>query len=204
MITFATLLWDANAKSLSFSTMYDEEWVNKLYRGFARNTTRPFRFVCFTDRPRDFTRGVLQMGINSPFPDYGTCIEPYRLGRPMILVGLDTIITGNIDHLVDYCMTADRIALPKAVYRDDTVCNGVALVPSGFRSVYEQWRGENDMDWMRAQPHVRIDDLWPGHVVSYKGWVKRNGLGDARVVFFHGPEKQHELLHLNWVMENWK
>jgi hypothetical protein len=54
MLHVVTLLWDANLHSQVFSRDYDESWVEKLYRGFARNLSEPFRFVVFTDRERTF------------------------------------------------------------------------------------------------------------------------------------------------------
>jgi hypothetical protein len=203
MINICVPFWDANAKSQHFSRGYTEEWVEKLYRGFARNLTVPFRFICFTDRIRDYCEPIDQELLSAARPDYGSCIEPYKLGQPMILVGLDTVITGNIDHLAKYCMTAAPIALPRAVYKKNTVCNGVALVSAGHSYVWHRWNGENDMEWMRRQDYVVIDDLWPGQVVSYKGRVKANGLGDARIVFFHGDEKPHQLPNVRWLRKHW-
>lgn len=206
MLHVATLLWEANEKTQAFSKIYDESWVNKLYRGFARNLTLPFRFVCFTDRERTFQHAEIEQEmLLTEKPDYGTCIEPYRLGWPMILVGLDTIITGNIDHLAGHCMKAEKIALPRDPYQPERACNGVALVPFGQRHVFSNWNGENDMEWMRAQPHVFIDDLFPGQVRSFKGHVKKNGLGDTRIVYFHGFEKmdQREVRNLDWVRKHW-
>ena len=54
MITIATLLWDSNDNSADFSSMYDEEWVNGLYRGFACNLKQPWQFVCYVGRERQF------------------------------------------------------------------------------------------------------------------------------------------------------
>ncbi len=204
MINIVTLFWDANVKSLGFSRVYSEEWVEKLYRGFERNLTQPFNFICFTDRIRQYDVPIDQALLNSSRPDYGSCIEPYELGKPMILVGLDTVIVGNIDHLVAYCETQTRIALPRAVYKKNTVCNGVALVPAGHSDVYHRWNGENDMLWMREQLYSVIDNLFPGQVVSYKGHVKEHGLGDARIVFFHGEEKPHQLPNVRWIRKHWK
>jgi len=203
MITICTLLWDANPRSLSFSLMYNESWVEKLYRGFARNLTQPFDFICFTERERQFSEPIETRGFIRHPIDYGSCIEPYRLGVPMILVGLDTIIVDNIDHLADYCFDNDRIALPRAVYKPNTVCNGVALVPEGNERIYSRWRGENDMEWMRKQRPRIIDDIWPGQVVSYKGRVREHGLEGARIVFFHGEQKPHQLGQ-RWIREHWR
>lgn len=198
----ATLIWDPNENSKTFSAMYDETWVKKLYFGFARNLDREFRFHVFTDKPRPLPAEIVQHQIEGN-PSYATCIQPYQLNEAMILVGLDTIVTANINHLADYCLTADTIALPRDPYNEKQACNGVALVPAGMRAVFDHHRGENDMEWMRKHPHKMIDDLFPGQVVSYKGHVKKRGLGDARIVYFHGEEKPHQL-DLQWVKEHWR
>lgn len=200
----ATLLWDANRHSLPFSQMYDESWVVKLFAGVQRNLGRKFRFVCFTDKPRDLPLDICQALMEPGEPSYSNCIEPYRLDEPMMLMGLDTVITGRIDNLADYCMSGDKIALPRDPYAPQRACNGVALVPAGNRKVFDDWRGENDMEWMRAQPHAFIDDLFPGHVVSFKGAVRDRGLGDARIVYFHGHAKPHQLPNIAWVAEHWR
>ena len=212
----ATCLWDANEKSQDFSRCYDETWVEKLYWGFRRNLTVPFDFICFVDRIRPElirTKGINQIRFSNPTPSYADCIEPYRLDRPMILVGLDTIVTGKIDHLAGYCLGKSRDAGPKAIAlpRDPNAthqaCNGVALVPAGNASVYWNWRGENDMVWMRQQPHVFIDDLFPWHVRSYKNHIRATGLLDTRIVYFHGQLKPHERAVQRdnpWIAEHWR
>lgn len=198
-----TLLWDANDESYAFSSMYDESWVEKLYRGFRRNLTLPFEFICFTDRERAFAEPVTQYRITSKKPSYADCIEPYRLGRPMILVGLDTVVTGNVDHLARHCLESPMIAVPRDPFFPETVCNGVALVPEGHEWIWARHRGENDMDWIRSLARKEvIDDLYPGHVVSYKGHVMFEGLGDARIVFFHGEQKAHQI-NEPWIREHW-
>lgn len=204
MITVATLLWAPNRKSLPFSTCYDETWVERLYRGFARNLTQPFRFVCYTDRPREFAEPIEQRQIASAVPSYSDGIQPYELTAetPMILVGLDTIVTGNIDHLADYCLTEDIIALPRDPYNTDRACNGVALVPAGNEHVYTAHRGENDMVWMRSQEHVFIDDMFPGDVTSWK--CDPAGRELALALYFHGDVKPHQLAHEPLIQEHWR
>lgn len=194
MLYVTTLLWTPNQASHKFSKQYDESWVEKLYRGFKRNLTKPFKFVCFVDRLRDFKEPIKQeLLLHRPI-HYGSCIEPYRLNEPMILVGLDTIITGNIDHFADYCLSKTRLAVPRDPYTPSKVCNGVALVPKGHRDVYAAWTGQNDMEWIRLRSETDlIDDLFPGQVKSYKAQYKKEGLGNARIVYFHGNPKMHEI-----------
>lgn len=202
-VVIATLLWDANIHSLHYSRMYDESWVEKLYRGVARHITRPFSFVCFTDKEREFKEPIVQMMIDGE-PNYASCIQPYKLNVPMILMGLDTIITGSIDELADYCFYGDRLAVPRDPFYPEKVCNGVALVPGGMKErMYDAFDGRNDMEWVRAQQVDVIDKLFPGQVQSYKGHVERNGLGDTRIVYFHGERKPPELAHVGWIERHW-
>ncbi|WP_270374971.1 hypothetical protein [Marinicauda sp. Alg238-R41] len=207
MITVATLFWEPSERSARWSRAYTVEWVEKLYRGFARNLTGPFRFVVFTDRLREYGEPIEQELLTNPAPGYGDCLEPYRLGAPMILVGLDTIVTGNVDHLAEYCLTADRIALPLDPYEPTRVCNGVALVPAGWERVWTEHdhntRPQADMERLRRLPHAVLDTLFPGQVVSFKGHVREHGLGDARIVYFHGPQKAPELDD-PWIAEHWR
>jgi len=206
VITVASLLWDANAASQRFSKCYNEDWVTKLYNGFARNITIPWRFVLFTDRIRELNPLIKQELLKSKKLDYSTCIEPFRFGVPMILVGLDTIIVGNVDHLACYCLERDTLAVPKDPYCPERAANGVCLIPENHQYIYRNWRGENDMEWIRKQKHAFIDELFPGQVLSYKGDIKRKHNGNlpenCRIVYFHGDEKPHEL-EADWVKRHW-
>ncbi len=201
MLHVACCLWDANNRSAQFSKCYDESWVEKLHSAFRRNLTREFQFVVFTDKDREFSSGIEQRPLQSKHPDWSCLIEPFRLNEPSIIVGLDTIILRNIDHLANYCLSADTLALPRIGKNSN---NGFVLVPRNHRHIFDRWRGENDMDWLRAQPHKVIDEMWPGDVVSYKLHVRPNGMRNAKVVYFHGEPKPHKMKDVAWVAEHWR
>lgn len=207
-VTIACCLWDPNEKTMDFSNMYDERWVERLYRGFARNLTQPFEFVCWSDIPREFSEPEIQQRrLHAAEPDYGCLIEPFGTGAPTIICGLDTIVTGNVDHLARYCLEGERVAVPRDPFHHWTVCNAIALVPAGKEHFWRQMpAGANDMDWLRSKSDelAVIDDLWPGQVVSWKGQAKHYGPSDARIVYFHGSEKPHELAPgIEWIAEAW-
>lgn len=203
MLTVACVFWDANVASYEFSRCYSEEWVDKLCRGFRRNLTLPFRFVCFTERRREFAEPVEQMPLSKNPPDYGALIEPYRLGVPMILVGLDTVVTGNCDEMAYFAMTSGMLALPRDPYAKHRACTGVQLVSPGFESVWKTYLGGDDMEHMRRQPHVFIDDIFPGQAESYKGHVRDHGVGDTRIVYFHGRPKM-DVMQEPFILEHWR
>jgi hypothetical protein len=205
MLTVATCFWDANRHSYPFSRCYDESWVEKLYRGFERNLTVPFRFVCFTDRERVYSEPIEQEPLIADEPDCGSLVEPYRLNEPMILVGLDTLITGNIDHLAEYALNAETLALTRDPYAPQQACTGVALVPKGHAFVWETYDGNpNDMVHLRKQPHVFIEDMWPGHVRSYKVHVAGRGWLESRIIYFHGRPKMDGIPNEDFVREHWR
>lgn len=205
VLIVSTCLWDANEHTKDFSLGYSEDWVERLYRGFERNLTVPFRFVLFTERHRQFKEPIEQLRLITVKPSYGCFIEPFRLNKPMILVGLDTIIVGNIDHYADYCMRGDKIALPRDPYQPERSINGVALVPAGHRNIFDFWRGENDMEWLRKFPWEPIDDAFPGECLSLKFHdVRRKGLQRARIVYMHGRPKPPALIQYPWVREHWR
>jgi hypothetical protein len=121
----------------------------------------------------------------------------------MIFAGLDTVIVGNCDKFARYCFETDRIALPKHPYEEWSI-NGVVLCPAGQRRIFDEWRGENDMKWLRHFPHNRIDDLWPGRVLSYKAHVRNKPFPEkAKIIYFHGVPKMHDVQHEEFVRRHW-
>jgi hypothetical protein len=201
----ACCLWDANEKSENFSRAYDETWVEKLYRGFKRHLTVPFRFAVFTDRERKFAETVFQIPLQAQVPSYGCLIEPFRLNRPTIICGLDMILLGNIDHFAEYCLSdADRFAAPRNPYDEKICINPIVFVPAGMAHIAMGWTGENDMEWLRRFECRFTDDMWPGQILSYKAHALGNtGPQAARVVYFHGEPKPPKLRAVDWVQRQW-
>jgi hypothetical protein len=201
----ACCLWLPNDKSHDFSRCYDPSWVEKLYRGFRRNLKLPFRFVCFTDREYEFSEPIEQERLITSPPNYSCMIEPFRLNEPTIIVGLDTLIVEPIDHMARYCLEGDGIALPAHPSKPHVTINPIVFVPRGHRRVFDEHRGENDMEWMKLQPHIKTDTMWPNQILSYKLHDLRvRDLGKARIVYFHGLPKMDRLRHVSWVQRHWR
>ena len=61
-ITFITILFDGRKTGVPrYSIRYSPEWVDKLYRGFARHVDQPFEMVCLADREYEFKEPVRQV-----------------------------------------------------------------------------------------------------------------------------------------------
>lgn len=206
MLTVACCLWEPNQNSRDFSKGYDESWVEKLYRGFKRNLTRPFRFVCFTDKDRKFQGPIEQEKLQTPEPGYGCLIEPFRLDVPMIIGGLDMIVRGNIDHMADYCLSGEKVALPlHPCHAWRGFINPVVFIPAGHRRVFDTWRGENDMEWLNTFNCVDTETMWPKQILSWKLHDLRvRGHMEARIVYWHGePKTDRVSQNTRWVAEAW-
>lgn len=209
MITVAACLWDANPLSKQFSRHYTEADVCALYRGFKRHLTIPFRFVCWSEKERTYAEAAIeQRPLRDARPSYGSLTQCYELNEPTIMVGLDTIIVGNCDHIASYCLEAEKPAVPMDPFIPDTVCNGVTLVPAGNDWLWREYHGQNDMDWIRdswkAGRVIAFNKLFPNQIVSYKRHIEKGGLTeDTRIVYFHGERKPHELPHVAWIGRHW-
>lgn len=215
MITVATCFWSPNKFTHRLSGIFTEEWVERLHRNFRRHLTLTHRFVVFTERERKFSKHIVQERLSTDTPDYSSFTEPYRLNEPMILVGLDTLVVKNIDNMAEWCLNGDKIALirdVKSVRLKDKGypyqgINGVAFVPAGWRRIYDEWTGENDMEHIRKYPWECIDDRWPGCVLSYKMDIRSKDKNilppDCRIVYFHGQPKIDSLKEIPWVQEHW-
>ncbi len=209
MINVGCCLWDANRLSKQFSRHYTEADVCALYRGFKKHLNVPFRFICWSERERDYAeKAIEQRQLRDANPSYGSLTQCYELNEPTIMVGLDTVIVGNLDHIAAYCLGGDKPAVPIDPFKPETVCNGVSLVPGGNDWLWTEWDGRNDMDWIRDNwkaGRIRaFDSLFPNQIVSYKASVREFGLtDDTRIVYFHGEHKMHELPHIGWISKHW-
>lgn len=215
MVTVACVLYqgeDVPAHSLGIFT---PEWVDRLYRGIRRNTSHPFRFVCYCDREYEFHEPVERRMLKLPYRNMFSLLEVFRedLGR-VVFMGLDTIITGDLDGLMSY---DGPFAMLRDPYFPERPCSGVMAFPytpqvwENFERDHEKhakahtmFGQPSDMIYLATQQHVLIDDHVDG-IYSYKVHIKPNPalLQKSRIVYFHGREKPHELAGMAWVDRCW-
>jgi len=78
MINVACALWDANRLSKQFSCHYTEADVCALYRGFKKHLSVPFRFICWSEKERDYAEpGIGQRKLDAETPSYGALTQCY-------------------------------------------------------------------------------------------------------------------------------
>lgn len=206
-LKIATCLWTPNGKSFEFSKVYDETWVEKLYRGFSRNLDEPFDFFVFVDDPSKYEFLIPEVHVvqlNDKEPGYDAYIEPFQLPGPLLVVGLDTVIVGDCNFLADLARNQEHLYLPLDP-NAGVACNAIAVVPEGHEEIFDLHNGENDMEWLRKFPHKFLDDAFPDKVVSYKKRVRMRTYQDHwSIIYFHGNPKMDQLHgKLEWVTKHW-
>jgi hypothetical protein len=136
---------------------------------------------------------------------------------------LDTVITGNIDHILSL---PDKFATLRDFYR-----------PKGLQTAYIMWEPDyasfiwkkletNHKDYNKLLKYaggtnkfledsvgvgkdvVRIQDKFPGECVSYKVHIRDRkdtfNLTNEKIIFFHGMPRPHEVSYLSFMKEHWK
>jgi hypothetical protein len=197
MITVACVYYEAHDGVPSWARCYSPEWVDKLYRGVARNYSKPFRFVCLADNLYNFKESIEIQSLDTT--NWCTaCLQLHAIEADrLVQIGLDSVITGSLDELFAY---EGALAVPRDPYRPQHACNGVVLEPT--RKDIALITNSSDMHALDLFPHDWIDDLYPKQVVSYKAHVMEHGVGGARIVYFHGVPKPH-MLEEQWIKECW-
>ena len=234
-ITIVTALFDGRQTGVPHSTsVYDTAYVEKLYRGFQRNLTIPFEFICLVDQNYYFEENIIAERFKRSVDQYGwmSLMELYRpdlCEGIRFTVGLDTIITGSLDDIVT--STVAKLAVCTDPIYPDMICNAVTLsTPEFCEEFWGMWEGNeiqlipqskltfenlpsapSEMVLMRKYygNSPCIDKVFPNRIISYKVHVKNNVLpggvlDSASIVYFHGHPKPHHLAGNRWVQENWK
>lgn len=132
---FACVLFKANDLVPHYGKYYNREYVEKLYRGVARNFPHPFRFVCLTDSVYCFREPIEPIPLQDPHHDWQSLMEMFKLEGRVLAMGLDTIITGDLTEIMSY---DGPLALCRDPYDSGIPCNGVMLFNNG-PAIYRQF-----------------------------------------------------------------
>lgn len=188
------------------------EYVNVLFDMVYRNLGIPYRFVCFTDDPEGLNEAIdarpavgegwwAKLALFAP--------EAFEAGDRVLYFDLDTLVIGEITELAEY---QGKFACLRDFYRPDGYGSGVMAWEAGTLShVWFDWVAAGkpqvsggDQAWLEKVLEAdRLQDLYPGKLVSYKADCHPYPPKGAAVVCFHGEPKPHNCLQ-GWVQETWK
>ena len=230
-----------NIVCLKWGSKYNSDYVNKLYSAVDRNTSKSFKFWCVTENTQGLDPNVRVIDLDT---SYGLEIwwnkimlfsdsMPFAPGEQIFYVDLDTLITGNIDH-----MLTDEV--PDIVVLRDFY-HGIAKTASNIGSGLMSWkhgaynniwsefikdpqaairsvRPHGDQHWIESQIRAWYywQDLFPDQVVSFKVHCGSGLPQNAKIVCYHGKPSipDSAVLYTNdykwkfgpqpWVLDHWR
>lgn len=214
MIVVSCVLFEGIDVKTNSAGVFTPEWVDRLYRGVRRHLTVPFRFVCYVDQEYDFQEPIESRPLVLPHRNMLSLLEVFReTEHKTVFMGLDTIITGNIDFLAEF----DGFWMLDDPYFDRP-CSGVMVFdpqPDIWAEIEKQhqdiatrdlneWGMASDMAYLAHHHPRRLDGVAHG-VLSYKAHLMGApyNIKHTRIVYFHGEPKPHDLAGVSWVDEYW-
>jgi len=227
MITVVCFWWKYHGKGVVLPsqtvTRYDESWVYKLRNSVARNYSGPHRFVCITDYPEKL-HDVETIKLWDDYRDLGGCFTRLKifssemeqiLGKRIIAIDLDCVITGNIDHILDRKeeFVIHKYGSPK---RDQRYNGSMFLMNAGAREIVWKTFGNHAPAVIKASNNiVGSDQAWIRLVLGpnearfteddgcYE--ISRGLPKNASMIFFSGPrDPMTESLKHPWIKDYWK
>lgn len=188
--------------------VYSREWVWALKRGLNRHLSN-FDFKVLTDDPtvEHYWRVPLIHG----WPGWFSKVELFRPGLftgRVLYMDLDTLPVGDLSELASY---DGPFAMLSDFYQPRIPASGVmawsgdecAHLYEAFRSNPPPMRGRLDY-WIgpNAKP-ARLQDEFPGQIVSFKRHAKANPPEAARLVCGHGQPRFSES-KAGWAHQHWR
>jgi hypothetical protein len=229
-----------NIVCLKWGNRYGAEYVNRLHRAVKRNTTIEVKFHCFTEDGSNLDQDIIIHDL--PYKGLeGWWNKVYlfsnhiafKPGEKIFYIDLDTLITDNIDDLIQ--MPANKII----VLRD--FLKGLARTAGEMGSGLMMWRhGQYNHIWEKfianpqqaiEQVHPHGDQHWidlcvqdrfywqellPDRVVSFKVHCRTGLPKNAAIVCYHGRPSIPESVTINeriwkfdltpqpWVLNYWR
>ena len=221
--TIVTALFDGRQTGVPHTTgVYDTAYVEKLYRGFKRNLTIPFDFICLVDKNYIFQEDIKPVRFKRSVDQYGwmSLMEMYRpeiCEGIRLTVGLDTIVTGPMDDILQ--AQVSKFAVCTDPMYPDQICNAITLsTPEFCEEFWGMWEGNeaklipesklilenvapapSEMVLMRKYygNSPCIDKIFPNKILSYKVHVKENEypIEDLETGPHHRYEYRLELIY---------
>lgn len=228
-LSIVTWLWKGNRG-------YRPEHVAVLAAMFRRHLNQPHRFICITDVEGDLGESVEVMDMPESAAVLGGYTTPegagfpscYRrlwmfseeakcLGERVMLVDIDVVLTGSVDHLFENEASFVGWRPRQTWGHGPRLGGGIYLLsPGTHREVLEEFEGAksiaqaraagfrgSDQAWISYKLRGQVD-LWPHTAGIYSiRDAGRNLPGDACLVQFNGPVKPWQS-PLRWVKKHWR
>lgn len=197
--------------------VYTPEYVTRLAAAVARYLPDS-RFVCLSNMSVPDVRVVR---LRHRWPGWWAKMELFRPGRLdggqlVLYLDIDVLLLGDLSSIQAY---QGRLACLADLFRPDTMISSSVMLWRGpaMRRAWLDFVADPDrvmrehpsrMDHFLKHylgPGDRIQDLWPGLVVSYKRDCRKQGAPPegAAIIDFHGRPKIPNLEPDHWARHAW-
>ena len=191
-LSIVTCLWSGNTMP-NTTVSYVADHVNRLYSAFQRNLTLPHRFICVTDMPAGIRSEVEIVPLWPDLRDLGRCYRRLKffdpamrdvLGPRMVSVDLDTVVTGNLDHLFDrpepFVIWGDRHVTDIA--RRTAYCGSLFMLEIGYRpEIFHAFDPDVALTLRKTHGLIGSDQAWLSHKIEgAPTWGRKDGVYSFR------------------------
>lgn len=203
---------------------YKPEHVNVAHRMFRRHLSGDFRFICITDVPGEYDEGIEVMPIPEQAqklaalqtPEGGHFPSCYRrlwmfspeakcLGDRVLLVDIDLVVVGDVNHLFDFDDDFVGWQPTGAWGTRERLGGGLYLMTPGTQThVWDDFKGLPSIYEARRAGYRGSDQAW----ISYKMWGCRlfpSGIYSIRELKHsrRRPPKDAVLVQHNGFLKPW-
>ncbi|EGR28206.1 hypothetical protein IMG5_181350 [Ichthyophthirius multifiliis] len=214
-----------NIICVKWGTRYDSEYVNKLYRGIKRNTTKQYFFYCFTDNNEGLDQNIIPENLQENWPKWWGKATLFSLesqdlqGDMNFYIDLDMIITGNIDNLLEYqgnfailntgdiaCEKQHKNGYNSSIIIWNKKCNQLNQIYNELKQNYniitkfivrfDYWLE------MNIQNADFIQDLFPGQASDYLKECQQQLPQNTKIVCFPRKPKPEDYPS-EWIKQYW-
>jgi hypothetical protein len=197
---------------------YLPEHVEALAYQVKKHSTIEYEFICLTDHPEPIS-GATCIPLEKNYPGWWSCVELYRLQGPVVAVGVDTMIRGNIDGLFRLIQASSEkeFWMIRAFKNPRNTISGILGWNGDWSRLYKDFKWEEvkrrlrgDEDYVNVQLKKykvnpgKIQDAFPG-VYSFKRHCVNGIPEDCSVLVFHGQPRPFKVPNLwNPLLEEMK
>jgi len=186
---------------------YTPNMVKTIQRMCERHITMPFEFICYSDVDID---GITVRKLKHNWPGWYSKMEMYQEEGPCLFMDLDTIITNNIDSLIQQALKYEFIIL-RDFYRgyrkhreSDLEAKQSSLVfwNMNVKPLYDDYiknvrtvhNGDQEIVEQYFKDKEDLVTYWQdidSSIVSFKVHMKsrKANLKDTKIVIFHGKPR---------------
>lgn len=173
---------------------YVADHVNRLNNMLSRHLTLPHEVVCVTDMPEGIDSSTRIVPLWPDLCQYGRCYRRLKvfdpamaevLGPRIVSIDLDTVITGNIDHLFDrpepFVIWGDRIV--SDIAKKTAYCGSLFMLDIGYRpDIFFDFDPQEALTLRATEGLIGSDQAIMSHKI--KGaptWAKKDGVYSFRM-----------------------